>query len=72
MGNTLASMLARAGIRPFWLLTTRGRKTGRPHTNPVTLVEQDGRSWLVAPYGAVSWVQNARTAKNCPYEEAAC
>ena len=61
-GNALAGMLARAGLGPFWLLTTRGRKTGRPHTNPVTLVEQDGRSWLVAPYGAVSWVHNARAA----------
>jgi deazaflavin-dependent oxidoreductase (nitroreductase family) len=61
-GNALAGMLARAGIGPFWLLTTRGRKTGRPHTSPVTLVEQDGRTWLVAPYGAVSWVHNARAA----------
>ena len=43
-------------------MTTRGRKTGRQYTNPVTLVEQDGRSWLVAPYGAVSWVHNARAA----------
>ena len=49
MGNALATALARAGIGPFWLLTTRGRKTGRPYTNPVTLVEQDGKSWLVAP-----------------------
>ena len=62
MGNALATVLARAGIGPFWLLTTRGRKTGRPYINPVTLVEQDGKSWLVAPYGAVSWVRNARAA----------
>jgi deazaflavin-dependent oxidoreductase (nitroreductase family) len=62
VGNAIVSVLARAGIGPFWLLTTRGRKTGRPHTNPVTLVEQSGRRWLVAPYGAVSWVHNARAA----------
>jgi deazaflavin-dependent oxidoreductase (nitroreductase family) len=62
MGNALATVLARAGIGPFWLLTTRGRKSGRPYTNPVTLVDQDGKSWLVAPYGAVSWVHNARAA----------
>jgi deazaflavin-dependent oxidoreductase (nitroreductase family) len=60
--TAIAGMLARAGIGPFWLLTTRGRKTGRPYTNPVTLVEHEGRSWLVAPYGAVSWVRNARAA----------
>jgi hypothetical protein len=26
------------------------------------VVEDDGRRWLVAPYGAVSWVHNARAA----------
>jgi deazaflavin-dependent oxidoreductase (nitroreductase family) len=60
--NAIVGVLARGGIGPFWLLTTRGRKTGRPHTNPVTLVECGGTSWLVAPYGAVSWVHNARAA----------
>jgi len=62
VGNTIVSLLGRAGIGPIWLLTTRGRKTGRPRTNPVTLVEQEGRRWLVAPYGVVSWVHNARAA----------
>jgi deazaflavin-dependent oxidoreductase (nitroreductase family) len=62
VGDTIVSALARVGIGPFHLLTTRGRKTGRLYTNPVTLVEQDGRRWLVAPYGAVSWVHNARAA----------
>ena len=47
--------------RPI-LLTTRGRKTGRPRTNPVILVKQGKQRWLVAPYGAVSWVLNARAA----------
>jgi hypothetical protein len=28
----------------------------------VTLVESEGRRWLVAPYGPVSWVHNARAA----------
>ena len=42
-----------------YLLTTRGRKTGRPRTNPVVPVEHDRRRWLVAPYGPVSWVHNA-------------
>jgi len=62
VGNTIVSVLARVGIGPFQLLTTRGRKTGRPHSTPVTLVERDGVKWLVAPYGAVSWVHNARAA----------
>jgi deazaflavin-dependent oxidoreductase (nitroreductase family) len=59
--NAIMSALVRAGLIPkSCLLTTRGRKTGRPRTNPVVPVEHDGRRWLVAPYGAVSWVHNAR------------
>lgn len=63
IGDVACAALARIGIGPFHLLTTRGRRTGRPRTNPVVLMRQDGRSWLVAPYGAVSWVHNARAAK---------
>lgn len=62
MGNAFVGLLARAGIGPIHLLTVPGRRTGRPHTVPVVLVEQDDRRWLVAPYGAVSWVHNARAA----------
>jgi deazaflavin-dependent oxidoreductase (nitroreductase family) len=62
VGNAVFSTLARAGIGPAHLLTTRGRKTGRPRTTPVILVRQDPKRWLVAPYGAVSWVLNARAA----------
>ena len=59
--NTIMSALVRAGLIPrSYLLTTRGRRTGRPRTNPVVPVEHDGRRWLVAPYGPVSWVRNAR------------
>lgn len=62
VGNAVFSLLARAGIGPAHLLTTRGRKTGRPRTTPVILVEQGQQRWLVAPYGVVSWVLNARAA----------
>lgn len=55
--------LIRRGLVPHtYLLTTTGRKSGLPRTVPVTLVEQDGRRWLVAPYGPVTWVHNARAA----------
>jgi len=61
--NAIMSALVRAGLVPrSYLLTTHGRKTGRPRTNPVVPVEYDGRRWLVAPYGPVSWVLNARAA----------
>ena len=65
--NTIMSALVRAGLVPrSYLLTTRGRTTGLPRTNPVVPVDHDGRRWLVAPYGAVSWVHNARAAGTDP------
>jgi len=61
--NTLMSALTRAGLIPnTYLLTTKGRKTGRPRSNPVTIVEDGPRRWLVAPYGPVPWVHNARAS----------
>ena len=59
-GNAIVSVLARVGVGPIQLLTTRDRVTGEPHTIPVVPVEQDGTRWLVAPYGTVGWVRNAR------------
>ncbi|ETT26343.1 nitroreductase family deazaflavin-dependent oxidoreductase [Rhodococcus aetherivorans] len=61
--NALMSALVRAGVVPHsYLLTTRGRRTGRKRANPVTVVEHAGRRWLVAPYGVVPWVLNARAS----------
>lgn len=61
-GNAIVSLLARAGVGPIHLLTVTGRKTGRARTLPVVPVELDGRRWLVAPYGPVAWVHDARAA----------
>lgn len=41
-------------------MTTRDRTTGGFHTIPVVPVEQGGKRWLVAPYGPVGWVRDAR------------
>lgn len=62
--NVLVRGLLAAGV-PLpgtYLLTVRGRRTGRSYSTPVTLVGERGRRWLVAPYGAVGWVHNARAA----------
>jgi deazaflavin-dependent oxidoreductase (nitroreductase family) len=60
----LTRALLRAGVKlgTMSLLTVRGRKSGKPHTVLVLLVEQDGHRWLVAPYGVVQWVRNLRAA----------
>ena len=44
------------------LLTVRGRRTGKPWTTPVSLVELAGERYAVAPYGERNWVKNARAA----------
>lgn len=62
--NALVTPLVRLGVGPghTYLLAVPGRRTGRIHRTPVTLVEQGGRRWLVAPYGERNWVKNARAA----------
>jgi deazaflavin-dependent oxidoreductase (nitroreductase family) len=62
LANVLTRWLLRTPFAPAhtYLLTVRGRRTGRPHSTPVRLVERGGSRWLVAPYGEVGWVRNAR------------
>jgi deazaflavin-dependent oxidoreductase (nitroreductase family) len=64
VANVLMTLLRRLGLAPrtTMLLTVPGRRSGTPRLTPVTLVEQDGQRWLVAPYGPVGWVHNARAA----------
>ena len=61
--NILTRALTRIGVIPHsYVLTTVGRRSGQERRNPVTVVELDGKRWLVAPYGVVPWVLNARAA----------
>jgi deazaflavin-dependent oxidoreductase (nitroreductase family) len=58
--NRVMAWMARRGIGPAVLLTTTGRRSGEPRTLPVSPVIVDAGEYLVAPYGAVGWVVNAR------------
>jgi deazaflavin-dependent oxidoreductase (nitroreductase family) len=62
--NSLGRFMTKRGLNAsnYYLLTVRGRKTGRLYTAPVILIEEDGKRWLVSPYGDVQWVRNARAA----------
>src|SRR5215217_7949033 len=64
VANGLMRLLLRLDLAPrtMILLTVPGRRSGTPRSTPVTLVEEDGHRWLVAPYGTVGWVHNARAA----------
>jgi deazaflavin-dependent oxidoreductase (nitroreductase family) len=62
--NRFIRALVAAGLSPqhYALLTVTGRRTGRRLSTPVRPIEHDGQRFLVAPYGAVGWVRNARAA----------
>lgn len=62
--NVWVRFAATTGLAPrrVHLLSVRGRKTGRVYSTPVSLVERDGQTFLVAPYGETGWLKNARAA----------
>ncbi len=62
--NPLAQRLLGAGIPlgPNALITIRGRKSGIDRTNPVALVEIEGRRWVIGTFGETNWVRNLRIA----------
>jgi deazaflavin-dependent oxidoreductase (nitroreductase family) len=62
--NAVVRPLARLGLTGprTHLLTVAGRRSGRPWSTPVSIVEEAGERWLVAPYGDRNWVKNARAA----------
>jgi deazaflavin-dependent oxidoreductase (nitroreductase family) len=62
--NLVVRPLARIGLTGprTHLLTVPGRKTGRPWSTPISLVEWEGERFAVAPYGDRNWVRNARAA----------
>ena len=64
MLNRLVTLYVRLGLPPrkYHLLTVRGRRSGRMHTTPVSVMEVNGERWLVCPYGERQWVKNARAA----------
>lgn len=63
--NPLVRRMISAGMptgAPNILLTVRGRRSGKPRTVPVGVLELDGRMFIQASYGEGGWVQNLRVA----------
>ncbi len=61
------AMLTRAlrkgrGPRFMRLLSVRGRRSSELHTTPVVPVRDGEHTWVVSPFGEVSWARNARVA----------
>ena len=64
VADGIAKSVLSVGMAPkgYYLLTTIGRRSGKPRSTPVVLVEEGNKRWLVAPFGAVGWVHNAKAA----------
>lgn len=62
--NAVSTVGIKRGLGPSqrYLLSVDGRMTHKPHTTPVSLVIDGPTRYLVAPYGEVGWVRNARVA----------
>ena len=63
--NPLARWMIRTGIptgAPNVLLSVRGRRSGRPRTVPVAMLELEGAWYVHACYGETGWVANLRAA----------
>ncbi len=62
--NSVFQALTRLGLGASYrhILTVPGRKTGRPYSTPVDVIDLDDRRWLVAGYGPSNWVRNVRAA----------
>src|SRR5499433_1933522 len=56
--------LTRLGVSVYGsrILAVRGRKSGEWRTNPVNLLEFEGKRYLVAPRGVTEWVRNIRVS----------
>lgn len=62
--NAINVFLVRRGLQigSTSLLTVRGRKSGRLIETPISIFVQEGKRYLIAPYGVVNWVRNFRAA----------
>ncbi len=62
LANRVARLTMKLGIAPKdqYILSVRGRKSGRLYSTPVFVLADQSQRWLVSPYGEVAWVRNAR------------
>lgn len=60
--NRVMRLWIRLGLPPgrYHVLTVKGRRSGRFHSTPVSVMAIEGQRWLVAPYEPKDWVKNAR------------
>ena len=64
LGNAVVKALLATPLAPpnYALLTVIGRKSGKLYSTPIRPIKHGGQRYLVAPYGDVAWLRNARAA----------
>ena len=62
--NRFLGIIAGAGFGPSYVyrLRVKGRKSGKLYSTPVSIVEINGKKFLVAPRGRTQWVRNAEAS----------
>jgi len=62
MPGPVIGRLLRSGLSlgPNMLITVRGRTSGQPRTQPLAVVEAEGRQFVVGAFGDVNWCRNMR------------
>ena len=62
--NVVLKFLTRRGVKagPVSIITVAGRKSGRPHSTPVTPWVVDGKRYVIAGISTSDWSRNARAA----------
>jgi deazaflavin-dependent oxidoreductase (nitroreductase family) len=61
-GPLIRRAIRRGIAGPNVLLTVRGRRSGRPRTTPVAMLELGDAQYLQASFGEVNWVRNLRAS----------
>ena len=64
LGNVFTRSLLALGVsfNGSTLITVAGRKTGQPHSTPISMIEFEGQRYVQSPFGNVNWVRNLRAA----------
>src|ERR1700730_2547275 len=64
VGNLFTRTLLTFGVsfNGSALITVPGRKTGVPHSTPISMIEFGGQRYVQSPFGSVQWVRNLRAA----------
>lgn len=63
ISNVMNPLFKMTGAFP--VVTVKGRRTGKPISTPVNVVDLNGAKYLVSPRGETGWSRNLRSTGEC-------